>query len=49
MLLVDMLNLIGLEYFQKKKYIEDKKKEKEWLFVNKSDKKTFSKNINTLE
>lgn len=26
MLLIDILNLIGLEYFQKKKYLEEKKK-----------------------
>jgi tubulin polyglutamylase TTLL4 len=49
MLLVDVLNLIGVEYFQKKRYAELKKREKEWLFVNRSDKKTFSKNINSLE
>ena len=49
MLLVDVLNLIGVEYFQKKRYAELIKREKEWLFVNRSDKKTFSKNINSLE
>ena len=47
-LLTDTLNLIGIEYYSKKLFEKEKKKEK-LKFQQKQDKKYFSRNINNLE
>jgi tubulin polyglutamylase TTLL4 len=49
-LLTDILNLIGIEYNNKKHVQHQKKKEKERIFnYGNQDKKYYSRNINNLE